>query len=181
MQRVNVLESQEKKKEVVAKENDLKSDNSESNESGVGNAKEIEPVNASVDNVDVVDNVQVEIESNVSDKQETAEQCELDEEIRLLKAKINGLISLRDKLLHDIEEERSEITDIKKQLTNESNGIVIPNLNEANSHTLDEIMHLLYEENQVLQIKKLNLVRQIMEQHEVCVDLRAKLEILTVT
>lgn len=178
------MEHQEKKKEGVTKENDIKNEIVESSEptyNEITNLKEAEKTNANLDDKDAVDNITPELDNNVADKQDATEYSEIDEEIRLLKAKINGLTILKDKLLQNIDEEKNAITDIKKQLINESNGLNIPNLNEANSQTLDGIMHLLYEENQILQIKKLNLVRQIMEQHEICVDLRAKLETLTVT
>lgn len=172
-----VVENKEPKKEIVNNSND----NNDANSCQIEQMKQVEATALNSEYVDVVDNAAPEIENNISDKHEASESCELDEEIRLLKAKVNGLIKLKDKLLHNIEEEKNEITNIKKQLINEPNNINIPNLSETNLCALDEVMHLLYEENQVLQIKKLNLVRQIMEQQEICNDLRAKLDISTVT
>lgn len=121
----------------------------------------------------------IETEEEIKDE-DILNKDELDEDIQLLTHKNIGLMELKNQLLNQIEEEQNDIANIKKQLTTEKNKICIPGLNDVNLNTLDEIMQLLYEENQILQIKKINLVRQIMEQHEICIDLKAKLGLFTI-
>lgn len=120
----------------------------------------------------------VEVEEKI-EIQETTDKDDLDEDMQLLTQKNVGLLELKNLLLNQIEEEQNDIASIKRQLSSETNKINIPGLNDVNLNTLDEIMQLLYEENQILQIKKINLVRQIMEQHEICIDLKAKLGLFT--
>lgn len=176
------MERKESKKDITNKDVDLANSSNDVNDFSQVSNEKIKPNDiptATTEQNDVVASSTPEIDNIEPDKSVESGQNELDDGIRLLKAKVNGLMKLKDKLLHDIEEEKVEISNIKKDLINESNGINIPNLNETNLYALDEIMQLLYEENQVLQIKKLNLVRQIMEQQEICNDLRAKLDVIT--
>lgn len=175
------MESKDNKKDVMNKDADSGSSVNDVNDFIVNKKKPNETQTVITEQNDFVNRSTPEIDNSEPDKPVETAHNELDESIRLLKAKVNGLIKLRDKLLHDIEEEKIEISNIKKDLVNESNGINIPNLNDTHLSALDEIMQLLYEENQVLQIKKLNLVRQIMEQQEICNDLRSKLDVMTVT
>ncbi|KAK4871589.1 hypothetical protein RN001_015713 [Aquatica leii] len=86
----------------------------------------------------------------------------------------NGFLSeLRDSFIKQIEEDRAEIAVLKNQLTQRD---WTPVYGDANCASLDEIMDLLQKENQILQIKKINLVRQIMEQQEACIDLKTKID-----
>lgn len=100
--------------------------------------------------------------------------------ITLLQFKNNSLLQLRDKLTKAIEGERNEIKMLKKQLNSQSEPVVyLYNASCAGATSnLDEIMDLLSKENQILQIKKINLVRQIMEQQEMCIDMKAKINLL---
>ena len=94
----------------------------------------------------------------------------LDNTLALLQLKNDGLHSLRDSLLKDIQEERNQILMLKSQLTPEMPPVMmIPNEN------LDEVMDLFLKENQILQIKKINLVRQIIEEQEMCIELKAQI------
>lgn len=100
----------------------------------------------------------------------------MDNAIMILHLKNNNLIELRDKLLQSIECDRSEILMLKKQLEDIEDGATFNVYNESSN--LDEIMKLLSNENQILQIKKITLVRQIMEQQELCIELNTKLNAL---
>lgn len=96
-------------------------------------------------------------------------------DILLLQYKNNELLKLKETLLKEIEDEKNETVLLKSQLHAEDVPLSICYKNSVN--TLDEVMDLLHKENQILEIEKINLVRQIMEQQEICIDLRAKLAI----
>lgn len=96
-------------------------------------------------------------------------------DILLLQFKNTELLRLKDTLRKEIEAERNETAWLKSQLHNEDVPISIACRNSVNS--LDEVMDLLHKENQILEIEKINLVRQIMEQQEMCIELRAKLAV----
>ncbi|XP_065166399.1 ralA-binding protein 1 isoform X2 [Atheta coriaria] len=100
-------------------------------------------------------------------------QPNTDESIALLQIKHTALCALRDKLTKTIQNERQEVLELKKQIVEDT---VIPTYN--NDQNMDEIMTLLQQENQILEIKKINLVRRIMEQEEMCIDLRSKLVLI---
>lgn len=100
-------------------------------------------------------------------------QPNTDESIALLQIKHTALCALRDKLTKTIQKERQEVLELKKQIVEDT---VIPTYN--NDQNMDEIMTLLQQENQILEIKKINLVRRIMEQEEMCIDLRSKLVLI---
>lgn len=90
--------------------------------------------------------------------------------ITLLELKNEGLHQLRDYLLMNLEKERNDIIYLKKQLI-----YPLPTAELATSENLDEVMDLFVKENQILQIKKINLVRQIIEEQEMCIELKAQL------
>ncbi|CAG9828799.1 unnamed protein product [Diabrotica balteata] len=100
-----------------------------------------------------------------------------DDDIVLLTYKRNGLIQLKEQLMKDIQQEKNEIESSKAKLdagANKGNAskIVIPK-----QDSLDQIMVLLQNENKILQIKKINLVRKIIEQKELCIELSAQLKL----
>ncbi|XP_045482660.1 ralA-binding protein 1-like [Harmonia axyridis] len=97
----------------------------------------------------------------------------VDKVVSLMKIKNNYLLKLREKLGRAIQIERKEIDNLKVQLKNKK--IVSPSVQHGEN--LDKVMDLLHKENQILQIKKINLVRQIIEQQEICIDYRAKIEL----
>lgn len=101
-----------------------------------------------------------------------------DQAILFLEFKQKALIELKNRLMKDIEAERAEIAELEQQIQPESQTIPIPIYN--NSSNMSEVMDLLHKENQILQINKINLVRNIMEQEEVCIELKAKLGLLRV-
>lgn len=103
-----------------------------------------------------------------------------DNEILLLKYKNQDLIHLKERLQHEIDSQKKEILWLKKQLANDR----VPSLmmpSRTSTGNLDEVMDLLKKENQILEIEKINLVRQIMEQQEICIELKARLSVLAVT
>lgn len=100
----------------------------------------------------------------------------IDEHILLLKYKNQDLLNLKEKLRRQIEIQQKEILWLKGQLENEKGIIIIPVRNSANN--LNEVMDLLKKENQILEIEKINLVRQIMEQQEICIELKARMSVL---
>ncbi|XP_018333474.1 ralA-binding protein 1 isoform X2 [Agrilus planipennis] len=103
-----------------------------------------------------------------------------DKEIMYLNLKNQTLLELKNKLIEKMEIEKKEIARLKLvlkevQYKNQTEPVII----DSNSDNLDKIMELLQNENQILHIKKINLVRKIMEEHEICIDLSAKLMMLT--
>lgn len=128
------------------------------------------------------DTNQIETEMVAEEKPPLKEIEESDEDttfinaITLLQLKNNSLLQLKEKLSKAIEMERNEIAVLKKQLKTQVEPV--PYIFSSNSANLDEIMDLLSKENQILQIKKINLVRQIMEQEEMCIDIKAKISLL---
>ncbi|XP_008193404.1 ralA-binding protein 1 isoform X2 [Tribolium castaneum] len=98
------------------------------------------------------------------------EESELDGSVALLKFKNEGLLLLRDSLLKDIQAERGQIAVLRSQITGE-----VPPVAMVPNEDLDEVMDLFLKENQILQIKKINLVRQIIEEQEMCIELRAQI------
>lgn len=114
------------------------------------------------------------------DSQDTSLETEnlyLDKTISILQCKNISLNELKQSLLKQIEKEKAEILILKEQLPSKYLNSV-PVYTDANCASLDEIMYLLHKENQILQIKKINLVRQIMEQQEACIDLQSNLDAL---
>lgn len=99
-----------------------------------------------------------------------------DEEILLLKYKNQDLLQLKESLQQEIESQKREILWLKGQLENER----VPMFKNS-TNNLDEVMDLLKKENQILEIEKINLVRQIVEQQEICIELKAKLSVLAVS
>lgn len=100
----------------------------------------------------------------------------IDTEILLLQIKNKELLMLKEMLVGKIDEAKSEIVRLRNQL--QTQEFMVP-VSFKNSVTgLDEVMDLLHKENQILEIEKINLVRQIMEQREICVELKARLGIL---
>ncbi|KAB0801408.1 hypothetical protein PPYR_05762 [Photinus pyralis] len=100
----------------------------------------------------------------------------LNNALAILQIKNTFLNNLKESFLKQIEQERAEITTLEAQLSQKD---YIPFYGDTNSVSLDEIMDLLQKENQILQIKKINLVRQIMEQQEECIDLKTKIDACT--
>ncbi|KAG5878024.1 RalA-binding protein 1 [Gonioctena quinquepunctata] len=81
-----------------------------------------------------------------------------DDDIVLLTYKRNGLLHLKEQLLRNIQNEKKEIENLKEKIeatastASSTSKQVIPK-----QECLDEIMALLQKENQILEIKKINL------------------------
>lgn len=101
-------------------------------------------------------------------------ESNLDGAITLLKFKNKGLFQLRETLIQNVQAERKEIHMLELQQTEYTRKNVQPII--GNHENLDKIMDILRKENQILQIKKIHLVRQIIEQREMCINLQAKLD-----
>ncbi|XP_022915151.2 ralA-binding protein 1-like [Onthophagus taurus] len=129
--------------------------------------RNVEEQDLSSDNQDNVDSAVVDV---VQEK--AKEESGVENQIELLQIKNKLLLELKNKLQRCIDEEKGEIGLLKQKLT-ENNDYSMISYN--GSGNLEELMDLLSKENQILQIKKINLVRRIMEQQEICVDLKAKL------
>lgn len=99
-----------------------------------------------------------------------------DDDIVLLTYKRNGLITLKEQLLKNMQAERNEIEALKEKLDSTSSSTTVNQI-IPKQECLDEVMALLQKENQILQIKKINLVRQIIEQKELCIELSAQLRL----
>ncbi|CAH1980546.1 unnamed protein product [Acanthoscelides obtectus] len=99
-----------------------------------------------------------------------------DDDIVLLTYKRNGLMNLKEQLLKDMQAERNEIEALKAKLE-KSNNPSVPITLIPRQECLDDIMVLLQKENQILQIKKINLVRKIIEEKESCIELSAQLRL----
>lgn len=99
-----------------------------------------------------------------------------DDDILLLTYKRNGLINIKEQLLRDKQSEKREIENLKTKLevSSSSNGVptAIPK-----QDCLQDVMILLQKENQILQIKKINLAREIIEIKELCTELSAHLKL----
>lgn len=103
-----------------------------------------------------------------------------DAAISLVQYQNTALLELKDSLLSQIAAEKSEIVLLKYCIANNSQQQhVIPNTYSTNIDKLDELMNLISKENKTLQIKKTDLVREIMEQREACIYLQSKLAILS--
>lgn len=113
------------------------------------------------------------------EKKIAKERSTTDEEILLLKYKNQDLLHLKENLQQEIENQKKEILWLKGQLENDRVPLVMPARNSTNN--LDEVMDLLKKENQILEIEKINLVRQIMEQQEMCIELKARLSVLAIS
>ncbi|XP_044765618.1 ralA-binding protein 1-like [Coccinella septempunctata] len=105
--------------------------------------------------------------------QDSGNLMNIDKAISLMRIKNNYLLQLRANLIKAIQIEHKEIDNLLAQLKNKK---IIPSLVQ-HSENLDKVMELLHKENQILQIKKINLVRQIIEQQEICIDYKAKIEL----
>lgn len=97
----------------------------------------------------------------------------VDKAISLMKIKNNNLLQLRENLIRAIQVEHKEIDNLQVQLKNKKFFSPVV----QHSENLDKVMDLLQKENQILQIKKINLVRQIIEQQEICIDYKSKIEL----
>ncbi|XP_030748694.1 ralA-binding protein 1-like [Sitophilus oryzae] len=102
-----------------------------------------------------------------------------DEKIVTLKIKNTLLKDLIESLTENINQEKKEIEDHQKKISNLMRCLPLKPayrrcLKDPNS--FNEVQTLLVRENHMLQIKKLHLVRQVMEQKEQCIDLQAKLK-----
>jgi RalA-binding protein 1 len=115
--------------------------------------------------------IDIDRPSDIEDSSNVApEQSALDNTLTLLQLKNDGLHLLRDSLLKDIKAEHNQIMMLKSQLTTEAPTVaMVPHEN------LNEVMDLFLKENQILQIKKINLVRQIIEEQEMCIELKAQI------
>lgn len=110
----------------------------------------------------------------VSEKMELSKPQISESVISLIQHQNTALVELKDSLLSQIAAEKSEIVLLKYCIAN--------NQQQPLNHTyssnvdyekLDEIMNLIMKENKILQIKKIDLVREIMEQREACIYLQA--------
>lgn len=103
-----------------------------------------------------------------------------DNAITLLQYQNQLLLELKEALVSQIAAEKSEVVLLKYCLTNNPQPIQ----DDINPHhfkdmdKLDEVMNLLIKENRILQIKKIDLVREIMEQKEACISLKSKLNLI---
>ncbi|XP_044256769.1 ralA-binding protein 1 isoform X2 [Tribolium madens] len=113
---------------------------------------------------------ETQAEEVAESEEPVTEESELDNNVALLKFKNEGLLLLRDSLLKDIQAERNQIAVLRSQITGE-----VPPVAMVPNEDLDEVMDLFLKENQILQIKKINLVRQIIEEQEMCIELRAQI------
>lgn len=122
---------------------------------------------------------EVQPRPQLRDIDESDEFTSLNNAITLLQVKNNSLLQLKEKLRKAIETEKNEIHILSKQVKaiTEPTSYNVCNIG-GTSTNLDEIMDLLSKENQILQIKKINLVRYIMEQQEICIDIKARLHII---
>lgn len=111
----------------------------------------------------------IEETSDIEETCTSHEQSTLDNNLNLLQLKNDGLHLLRDTLLKNIQAERNQITILKPQMVDPAPLVMVPNDN------LDEVMDLFKIENQILQIKKIHLVRQIIEEQETCIELKAQI------
>lgn len=111
--------------------------------------------------------------------EEIRRQSTTDDEILLLKYKNNDLLYLKESLQQEIDNQKKEILWLKGQLANDRVPLVLPA--RSSTGNLDEVMDLLKKENQILEIEKINLVRQIMEQQEICIELKARLSVLAIS
>lgn len=100
-----------------------------------------------------------------------------DDDIVLLTYKRNGLIQLKEQLSKDMHQERKDIEVLKSKLEASTSVAPTPKVVIPKQETLDEVMTLLQNENKILQIKKINLVRKIIEQKELCIELSAQLRL----
>lgn len=103
----------------------------------------------------------------------------IDTEIILLQIKNKELLTLKEMLVGKIDEAKSEILRLRNQLQAQEFTVPVSFKNSVSG--LDEVMDLLHKENQILEIEKINLVRQIMEQREICVELKARLGTLGIS
>ncbi|CAG9855385.1 unnamed protein product [Phyllotreta striolata] len=100
-----------------------------------------------------------------------------DDDIVLLTYKRNGLIQLKEKLAKDMQQERKEIQRLRAKLEASTSRAPVPKLVAPRQESLGEVMALLQNENKILQIKKINLVRKIIEQKELCIEMSAQLRL----
>lgn len=96
-------------------------------------------------------------------------------DIRFLQLKNAALMHLKQSLQKSIEHEKAEIQHLKSLIKDAPHNAIPANVN--NWEGLSQVMKLLQRENQILQIHKINLVRKIIEQQELCIELGAKLEL----
>lgn len=119
------------------------------------------------------------LEQEASSEEEQATEKNdflFDDDILLLTYKRNGLMNLKEQLLRDMQAEKREIDHLKSKLESTSSSNSISNI-VPKQDCLDDVMGLLQKENQILQIKKINLVREIIEEKEVCIELSAQLKL----
>lgn len=101
--------------------------------------------------------------------------CDDDKNILLLQFQNSELIELQTYLLTQLQIEKNEIIQLKKNIIEgnvtqtETNGL------DEDSHQFDKFIDLLMRENMILNIKKNNLIRELMEQREECVNLQSQL------
>lgn len=131
---------------------------------------EPEPEKSNLSSVPENQNEELTENAEAVEEEVPQEQSTLDTDVALLKFKNEGLLLLRDSLLKDIQTERNQIAMLRSQLTGE-----VPQVAMVPNENLDEVMDLFLKENQILQIKKINLVRQIIEEQEMCIELRAQI------
>lgn len=119
------------------------------------------------------------LEQDVSSEEEqTVEKNDFlfDDDILLLTYKRNGLMNLKEQLLRDMQAEKREIEHLQSKIESTSNSSSIPHV-IPKQDCLNDVMGLLQTENQILQIKKINLVREIIEEKELCIEISAQLKL----
>lgn len=122
---------------------------------------------------------ETESDATSTDSEILEEYLYFDEKLITLRVKNSLLKDLIDHLTDDIGKEKKEIEEYQRKIKSLKEGMPqnLPYrrcLKDANN--FNEVQVLLARENHMLQIKKLHLVRQIMEQKEHCIDLTAKLK-----
>lgn len=113
-----------------------------------------------------------------SEEEQTVEKNDFlfDDDILLLTYKRNGLMNLKEQLLREMQAEKREIDHLKTKIESTSNSSNLSHI-IPKQDCLNDVMGLLQTENQILQIKKINLVREIIEEKELCIELSAQLKL----
>lgn len=101
--------------------------------------------------------------------------CDDDKNILLLQFQNSELIELQTYLLTQLQIEKNEIIQLKKNIIEGNVAQTDTNGLDEDSLKFDKFIDLLMRENMILNIKKNNLIRELMEQREECVNLQSQL------
>ncbi|XP_060537148.1 ralA-binding protein 1 [Cylas formicarius] len=114
-----------------------------------------------------------------TDSEILEEYLYFDEKFVVLRFKNTMLKLLIEQLMEDINYERKDIDEYQQKINGilqETRPIKCAKKYPKNPNSFAQVRNLLVKENQMLQIKKMNLVREIMEQREMCADLTARIK-----